>query len=111
MSNWLQVSIMHNRSNGVCLIATDGCVPEETDTGCFSMTEEERAKKNGTPDAEANAMRKRRPGIGAGTEEADAMKWEATDEEQIDTEVRKGFDRIRQKTITASRIDWRIARI
>jgi hypothetical protein len=43
-------------------------------------------------------MRKR-PGIGAGTEEADARKWEATGEERIDTEVRKGFDRIWQKPL------------
>jgi hypothetical protein len=74
------------------------------------MTEEERAK-SGAPDAEANAMRKRRPGIGAGTEEADAMKWEATDEGEVDAEVRKGFERIWQKTFTASRIDWRMAGI
>ena len=60
MSNWLRVSIMLNRSNGVCLDATEGCVPEETDIGCFNMTEKERVKR-GALDAEANAMTKRMP--------------------------------------------------
>jgi hypothetical protein len=62
MSNWLRVSIMLNRSNGVCLDATEGCAPEETDTGCLSMTSKESVK-NGAPDAEANAMRKRAWGL------------------------------------------------
>jgi hypothetical protein len=110
MSNWLRVSIMLNRSNGVCLDATEGRVPEETDTGCFSMTEKERVK-NGAPDAEANAMRKRGLGIGAGTDEADAMNREASDEGEVNTEVRKRFERIWQKTLTISLIYWRMAAI
>jgi hypothetical protein len=39
------------------------------------------------------------------------MKWEASDEGEVDTEVRKGFERIWQKTLTTSLIDWRIAGI
>jgi hypothetical protein len=50
---------------------TEGCIPEKTDTGCFSMTEKERVK-NGAPNAGASAMWKRGPVIGAGTEKAAA---------------------------------------
>jgi hypothetical protein len=110
MSNWLRVSIMLSRSNGVCLDATEACVPEEPDTGCFRMTEKERVK-NGALDALANAMRNRRLGIGAGPEEADAVKWEASDEGEVDTEARNRFKRIWQKTLTTSLIDWRMAGI
>ena len=39
-------------------------------------------------------MRKRGLGIGAGTEEADAMKWEASDEGEVDNQVRKRFERV-----------------
>jgi len=88
---------MLNRGNGVCLDATEGCVPEETDTGCFSMTEKESVK-NGAPDAEANAMRKPGLSIGAGAE-ADPMKWEASDEGKVDIQVRKRFERVWQKDL------------
>jgi hypothetical protein len=43
--------------------------------------------KNGAPEAETNAMGKRGLGIGACTEEADAMMWKASDEGEVDTEV------------------------
>jgi hypothetical protein len=106
MSNWLRVSIMLNCSNGGCLDATEGCIPEETATGRFGMTEKKRVK-NGAPEAETNVMGKRGLGIGACTEEADAMMWEASDEGEVDTEVRKGFERIWRKTHATSLIDWR----
>jgi hypothetical protein len=39
------------------------------------------------------------------------MKWEASDEGGVDTEVRKRFERVWQKTVTTSLIDWRMAGI
>ena len=56
-------------------------------------------------------MRKRGLGIGAGTDEADAMNREASDEGEVNTEVRKRFERIWQKTLTISLIYWRMAGI
>jgi hypothetical protein len=44
MSNLLLVSIMLNCSNGGCLDATEGCIPEETATGRFGMTVKKRVK-------------------------------------------------------------------